>query len=128
MKNVSYGDGHAESPMILGRSYGYCSFNEVLEHVGIVAIIVLVAGFDNISRGVRLAVVMVLPENSTFDEAPKPLNGVRVYHAFHIRNGVIDSKVWNPLIHTAVAPEFVRYEHAIISLDYTTDVTQSMTR
>ena len=93
-----------------------CSGEELVEGVGVIPVVVLKAGFDNVGCRVLFAVVMMLSKNRSFHEAPEALNCVGVYKPLCVGYGVIDGEVRHPFIHAVVARVFVRYEHAIIGV------------
>ena len=92
------------------------SFEEVAKGVGVVAVIVLVAGFDNVGRRVLFAVVVMLSKNRSLYEAPEALNRVCVNQSLCVGNRMIDCEVRHPFVHPVVAAVFVRYQQGVISL------------
>ena len=64
----------------------------------------------------RWCIVMMLSKNGSFYQTPKSLYSIRVNQALCVCYSMVDSEVRQPLIHTAIASEFVCYEYAIISI------------
>lgn len=78
--------------------------------------VVLPAGFDDLCRRVRLAVVMALAGYCPLDKRPEVFDGVGVDESLSLGNRMIDSEVWNPFVHASVATVLVSHQDCIVSV------------
>ena len=80
------------------------------------AVVVLVAGFDDVGGGMALAVVMVLAEDGPLDEAPEAFNRIRMDKAVSVGDSMIDSEVRNPISHTSVPAVLISDENGFLGV------------
>ncbi len=90
------------------------SGEELVKGFRVVPVVVLVARFDDVSRRVAFAVVVMLSKNRSLYKAPKTFNRVGVNQPLCVGYCMVNGEVRNPLSHAVVAREFVRNQYAVI--------------
>ena len=75
---------NATNSIRIVQLYRHSPGQEIFKCVGVVAVVVFVAGFDNVSRRVLFAVVMVLAENCPLDQRPETFYCVSVNQSLSV--------------------------------------------
>ena len=89
---------------------------EVAKGIDVVAVVVFVARFDDVSGCMALAVVVVLSKYRSLYQRPEAFNRVSMDKPFCVGNRMIDGHVRNPFVHTIVGAVPISDQNTVIGL------------